>query len=173
MSEPYLGEIRIVGFNFAPLNWAFCDGQLMPIAENEALFTLLGTTYGGDGQQTFALPDLRSRAPLHMGSSGLSNRIIGEASGSETVTLTTQQMPNHTHPANANGAVSDSAVPNGKFWAANAGVPGYAVLPSGQPPQMSGAAITAAGGSQPHDNMPPFVTVNFIIALFGIYPSQN
>lgn len=171
MSSPYVGEIRMFGGNFAPAGWAFCNGQLMAISENDALFNLIGTTYGGDGQSTFALPNLQSRVPIHMGQGpGLSNYIIGEASGTETVTLTTQQIPAHGHPAAATSVDGSDAAPTNNFWA-NWGSAQYSDQPFTS--QMAATALTPVGGSQPHDNMLPFLTINFIISLFGIFPSQN
>lgn len=158
MSQPYVGEIRMFAGNFPPVGWAFCDGQLVAISENETLFNLIGTTYGGDGQSTFALPDLRGRMPLHQGQGlGLSPRSIGELGGVESVTLTTQQIPSHGY-----AAVSDVQTTNRPGALAEGGY--YA----------TGAANGAVvGGSQPHENMPPELVVNFIISLFGIFPSPT
>jgi microcystin-dependent protein len=171
MSDAFIGEIRLFGGNFAPMNWAFCDGSVLPISENDALFALIGTTYGGDGQTTFALPDLRGRLPVHQGSGpGLSTYGLGQMAGSETVTLTSQQLPAHTHAAQGQSAAGDQAGPGGGVWAASAqnqfssNAPGAA---------MSTAAIGATGGSQQHDNMAPYQVVSFIICLFGIFPSRN
>jgi microcystin-dependent protein len=166
--DPFLGEIRMFGGNFAPQGWATCDGQILPIAQNTALFSLLGTTYGGNGQTTFALPDLRGRLPVHIGG-GLT---IGQAGGSETVILTTTNLPAHTHTANAASAATTLS-PAGQYWAADPGanVAPYAAAPDGS--VMSGTAIGAQGGSQPHANMQPFLAVTFIIALEGIYPSRS
>jgi microcystin-dependent protein len=169
MATPYLGEIRMVGFNFAPQGWALCDGTLLSIAQNDALFALIGTTYGGDGQTTFALPDLRSRVPMHQGTgSGLSPRTLGQTGGEESVTLGASQIPTHTH--NAMAAVnSNSATPNGTVWAGWIGGQFSDQAPNAQ---MSLSAMSSAGGGQPHDNMIPYQAINFIIALFGIFPSQ-
>lgn len=167
MSEPYVGEIRMFGGNFAPVGWAFCDGSLMPISDYETLFNLIGTTYGGDGQSTFALPDLRGRMPLHMGGS----YVIGQLAGVEQVTLTTSQIPAHSHPAYAtSGGGNQSGPVAGAVWAS---APGkiYAAGPANAP--MNAAGVAASGGSQPHDNMPPFLCISFIISLFGIFPSQT
>ena len=166
--DPFLGEIRMFGGNFAPQGWATCDGQILPIAQNTALFSLLGTTYGGNGQTTFALPDLRGRLPVHIGG-GLT---IGQAGGSETVILTTTNLPAHTHTANA-ASTATTLSPVGQYWAADPGanVAPYAAAPDGR--VMSGTAIGAQGGSQPHANMQPFLAVTFIIALEGIYPSRS
>jgi microcystin-dependent protein len=172
MSEPFLGEIRMFGGNFAPAGWAFCDGQLLAIAENETLFQLIGTTYGGDGEETFALPDLRGRLPIHMGqSSGLSNRTLGEPGGTEAVTLTVGQMPVHTHPTLLSSAAGSESTPAGNVLAASPNVrlyrPGNPTVP------LHPLAVTPTGGSQPHDNVMPFLCVNFIIALEGVFPSQT
>jgi len=179
MSTPYLGEIRMAGFNFAPLGWALCNGQLLSIAQNAALFNLLGTTYGGDGQSTFALPDLQGRIPINQGQGpGLSNYVIGQADGSETVALTAGQLPQHTHSLQASGAAASLARPTANYLARSsfpsfpsAGVPIYTPAPAGAP--MNDGAIAVSGASQPHNNMMPFVCVSFIIALQGIFPSQN
>jgi microcystin-dependent protein len=157
--------------NFTPQGWATCNGQVLSIAGNEALFSLLGATYGGDGQNTFALPDLRSRVPLHQGQgSGLSNRALGASGGEESVTLVAPQLPAHTHPAAANSGPATATSPAGNVWAAGNNTP-YSDQPADG--QMSGATIQAAGGGQPHDNMLPFLAVTFIIALQGIFPSQG
>ena len=171
MGSPFIGEIRMVGFSFAPQGWATCDGQLMPIAENDALFALIGTTYGGDGQSTFALPDLRSRIPVHAGQGpGLSNRVLGESSGTEAVTLTTQQIPSHAHPAQAQSGAGNQASPINGVWAAS-GQGQYGVGAGNV--AMKNTLISTSGGNQPHDNMMPYTTINFVISLFGIFPSQN
>jgi microcystin-dependent protein len=170
MSDPYVGEIRMFAGNFAPAGWAFCQGQLMPISENETLFNLIGTTYGGDGQSTFALPNLQSRVPIHMGTGGGGAYVLGQMAGEEQVTLTGNQIPSHTHVPVANTGNGSAASPSGNFWAQSANLP-Y----STQPPtaSMAATAIGSTGGSQPHDNMIPFLVVNFIISLFGIYPTQT
>lgn len=165
MSEPYVGEIRMFAGNFAPQGWAICNGQLLPIAGNETLFMLLGTTYGGDGENTFALPDLRGRIPVGSGS----GYTLGQMDGTETVTLTTGQMPAHTHTAHSNSANGTVEQPANAFWAGS-GIRPYG---SGAPSIAMGAAITSAGGSLPHDNMMPFLTITFIIAMTGLYPTQN
>jgi microcystin-dependent protein len=167
MSQPFVGEIRLFGGNFAPAGWAFCDGSLVPIAENETLFNLIGTTYGGDGQNTFALPDLRGRVPIHQGS----GFIIGQSAGEESVNLTVQQIPIHTHAAECRAAASNSASPTGNFWGASSAQQ-YTLGTSPLTP-MAGSAILPTGGSQPHDNMIPFLGINFIISLFGVFPSQT
>ncbi|MBU8895692.1 phage tail protein [Corallococcus sp. H22C18031201] len=177
MSDPFIGEIRMFGGNFAPRGWAFCNGQLLSIAQNSALFSILGITYGGNGQTTFALPDLRGRSPMQWGQGpGLSPRTLGEQGGTETVTLVANQMPAHTHSLVASVTQADAANPEGMFNAIQ-------VDSSTQQPvnmynatagtTMSPQAIGIAGGSQPHNNMAPYLCVSFIIALQGVYPSRN
>src|SRR5580658_7543294 len=166
MGSPYIGEIRVVGFNFAPVNWAFCNGQLLSISQYETLFNLIGTTYGGDGQTTFALPNLQSRIPFHMGNP----LVLGQIAGSETVTLTTAQIPAHSHALAASSSAGTLASPAGGVWAASA-LEQFSTEASAH--TMAPGAIVATGGGQPHDNMPPFLVVNFIISLSGIYPSQS
>ncbi|MEO6251875.1 MAG: tail fiber protein [Ferruginibacter sp.] len=169
MAQPYVGEIRMFGGNFAPAGWMFCSGQLLPISENETLFQLIGTTYGGDGQSTFALPDLRGRVPIHQGQGGgLSSYILAETGGVEAVTLTQNQIPVHTHTAQAsNTGASDT--PANNFWAnSTLGKPYTAAPPV---VQMNVGTIGPAGGSQPHSNMIPYLCVSYIISLFGIFPS--
>jgi microcystin-dependent protein len=171
MSNPFIGEIRMFGGSFAPAGWAFCDGQQMPISENDTLFSLIGTTYGGDGQQTFALPDLRGRLPMHMGTGGgLSPRVIGEMGGVETVTLAAQQIPVHSHPPLAVSGSGNQATPQNGVWA-SASTSRY----SSNAPSlaMNNTLINSAGGNQPHENLMPYLTISFIISLFGIYPTQN
>ncbi|MDP9118556.1 MAG: tail fiber protein [Actinomycetota bacterium] len=171
MTEPFLGELRLFGFNFAPLGWAFCSGQLLPIDQNTALFSLLGTQYGGNGQTTFALPDLRGRVPISMGQGpGLSNYDIGEASGTETVTLNATQMPAHTHGVIANGGPASTGRPDNAV-PARAPSNVYASAPSGT--AMNAGMISSSGGNQPHNNLQPFLVLNWCIALQGIYPSRN
>lgn len=166
MSNPYIGEIRMFAGNFAPAGWAFCDGALMSIAENNALFNLIGTTYSGDGQTTFGLPDLQGRVPIHQGA----GHVIGEKSGSETVTLTTGQMPRHSHALHGSSALANGSAGSGGVLASSSS----SFYGSGMPnTAMAAQAITPLGGSQPHDNMAPFLTINYIISLFGIFPSQN
>jgi microcystin-dependent protein len=168
MSSPFIGEIRMFGGNFAPVGWAFCNGALIPISENDALFNLIGTTYGGDGQETFALPNLQSRIPMHVGP----GFALGESGGTESVTLTTSQIPAHSHVPQCNSGVGNQASPQNGFWAQSSPTLNqYSnVAPS---VNMDPAAIGASGGSQPHDNMVPFLVVNFILSLFGIFPSQT
>lgn len=167
MSGPFIGEIRMFGGNFAPAGWAFCDGSLIPISENDALFNLIGTTYGGDGQSTFALPNLQSRVPVHVGPAFL----LGQSGGSEAVTLTTSQIPAHSHVPQCNPNPGGQSSPGGNVWAS----PSTGTVYSDAAPGVAfdPAAVGSAGGSQPHDNMIPFLVVNFIISLFGIFPSQN
>lgn len=171
MSEPFVGEIRMFAGNFAPRGWAFCDGQLLAVSQNDALFTLLGTVYGGDGRTTFGLPDMRGRIPLHAGTgSGLSPRRLGATGGSEQVTLTESQLPSHTHPVQASTDLASVPGPKNNVWArAQSDV--YASDFSGA--QLQQEAVTGTGGSQPHANVMPFLCVHFIISLFGIYPSRH
>ena len=171
-SNPFLGEIELVAFNFAPVGWAFCDGQILPISQNTALFSLLGTTYGGDGITTFALPNLQGRVPIHMGQGpGLTSHIIGEVGGEEAHTLISQEMPSHTHALAANSGVGSSDDPSGALPAKNAaGIPQYS---SGSSTTMSPQAVGSAGGGEPHYNMQPYLTLNYIIALAGIYPARS
>lgn len=167
MAEPFLSEIRIFSFNFPPKFWAECNGQLLPINQNQALFSLLGTTYGGNGVTTFALPDLRGRVPIHEDGS---NFTLGQRAGEEAHILTTQEMPAHTHQAraSANGPTISSPSPN--FWATNTGFTPYGTTAD---VTMSADNITNVGGSQAHNNMSPFLTLNMCIALQGIFPSRN
>jgi microcystin-dependent protein len=170
MGSPYVGEIRVFAGNFAPVGWALCNGAVIPISENDALFNLIGTTYGGDGQTTFALPNLQSRLPMHMGTGpGLSPRTIGEAGGSELVTLITSQIPSHSHAPQAVSGSGNQSTPQNGVWAGAADARYSTSAPS---LAMNSALIANTGGSQPHDNLMPFLTVNFIISLFGIFPSQ-
>jgi microcystin-dependent protein len=167
MSNPFIGEIRMFGGNFAPAGWAFCNGALMPISENDALFNLIGTTYGGDGMETFALPNLQSRVPVHVGP-GFS---LGEVGGTETVTLTTSQIPAHSHVPQCNSGTGNAQGPGGNVWASPTTGTIYADVAPNQ--AMDPAAIGSSGGSQPHDNMIPFLAINFILSLFGVFPSQS
>lgn len=168
MSDPFIGEVRLFGGNYAPNGWALCDGQLLPIAQNEALFSLLGTTYGGDGQTTFALPDLRGRCAPHPGGGVLQ----GETGGSEVVTLQAAQMPVHTHAARC-ATGGSTGKPGGAYWASegSGNAAPYSTTQNGT--ALAAGAVQSAGGAQPHENMQPFLAMNFIIALFGIYPSRN
>jgi microcystin-dependent protein len=169
MSTPYIGEIRMAGFNFAPVDWALCDGSLLAISENEALFDLIGTTYGGDGQNTFALPDLRGRMPFHQGSNSGNSAVIGETSGVEIVTLTLGQVPQHVHTLNAQSAAGNQPSPANAFWAKSS----LEQFSTGGVTSSMAPLLASAGGDQPHDNMPPYLVVNYIIALFGVFPSQG
>jgi len=170
MSDPFLAEIRMFAGNFAPRGWALCDGQLLSIAQNTALFSLLGTIYGGDGRTTFALPDLRSRAPMHPGSGpGLTPRTLGQSGGTETVTLNVSQLPTHTHQMNAVKTSGNSDVPDNNSLAQA----GYQTDSTTNLVAMNAVAITYTGAGQGHDNMAPSLGINFIIALEGVYPSRN
>lgn len=173
MATPYVGEIRLFAGNFAPAGWALCDGSVLSIAENEVLFNLIGTTYGGDGQATFALPDMRGRVPLHQGSGpGLSPRTMGQLAGVEQVTLSPAQLPSHNHLLNATTAAASAANGVGGSLTGTAVTTNfYGNTPGGG--ALAPQAMTATGGSQPHNNMAPFLGLNFIISLFGIFPSQG
>lgn len=176
MSTPYVGEIRMFAGNFAPAGWAFCNGALLPISENDTLFVLIGTTYGGDGQETFALPDLQGRFPIHMGTgAGLgSTRIIGERAGTETETLTVQQIPSHTHPVLASTSGATGSPANALMATATSSATGLQVYSTNAvTTNLHPSSVTASGGNQPHENMQPYLCINFIISLFGIFPSQT
>ena len=165
MGQPYVGEIRIFGGNFAPANWMFCEGQLLPISEYETLFNLIGTYYGGDGQSTFGLPDLRGRLPIHMGN----GFILSQTGGVEAVTLTANTIPAHNHTVTASSSPSYTAVPIGNYLAS-----GPDIYDQGKPgTALMAGPISSAGGSQPHSNFQPYLCLDFIISLFGIYPSQS
>ena len=156
--------------NFSPAGWALCDGQLLAISEYDTLFNLIGTTYGGDGQTTFALPNLLGRIPLHQGTGVGTSYVIGESAGSEQITLLTNQLPAHTHALQASTADGTSADPTGTLWAES----DARSFNSGAPDQaMHASALSAVGGTQPHSNLMPYLAINFIISLFGVYPSQN
>jgi microcystin-dependent protein len=172
MSQPFVGEIRMFGGSFAPAGWAFCDGQLMPISENDVLFNLIGTTYGGDGQETFALPDLQGRVPIHAGQGpGISqNYQLGEKAGTESVTITAATTPIHNHALIASTAVATNPSPKDNILAASPTISPYVIDIAG--PQLVATAVQPTGGSQPHDNMMPFLCISFIISLFGIFPHQ-
>jgi microcystin-dependent protein len=172
MADPFVAEIRMFGFNFAPRGWAFCDGQIMPLSQNTALFSLLGTTYGGDGKSTFALPDLRGSAPMFFGQGpGLSVHDIGEASGSETVTLLESEMPGHSHSYSVSTQLGLENKAQGQDWAMGDGINLYAA-PNPLAP-MAAQALAPNGGGQPHNNMQPYLTVNFCIALQGVFPPRG
>ena len=170
MSNPYIGEIRMGGWNFAPAGWAMCDGQLMAIDQNTALFSLLGTTYGGDGQTNFALPDLRGRLPVHVGP----GFALGQAAGAETVTLTSSQVAMHSHQFLCSLNPGGQADPTGNVPATLATGAGSAYVPGQPDTALATQSIgSAPGGSQPHDNLQPYQCITFVISLFGTYPSQN
>ena len=172
MSEPFLGEIRMFGFNFAPNGWALCAGQLLPISQNSALFALLGTYYGGNGQTTFGLPDLRGRVPLSFGQGpGLSNYNLGQVGGEENHTLITNEMPMHNHGVSASQAANATS-PAGAFPSNDARSPVNIYSSATDGTQMNPQMIGLAGGSQPHNNLQPYLAVNFCIALQGIFPSR-
>ena len=170
--SPYVGEIRMFAGNFAPNGWMFCEGQTLPIAENEVLFQLIGTTYGGDGEETFNLPNLASRVPIHMGTGpdGTTYQ-IGEMAGTEQETLTTQQMPVHNHPYLASSNAGTQVDPNGNVLSASPTIDFYVVDTPTSP--LNAAAVSPVGGSQPHENCQPFLCINYIISLFGVFPSQT
>jgi microcystin-dependent protein len=171
MADPFVAEIRIFPFNFAPKGWAFCDGQLLPLSQNTALFSLLGTTYGGDGKSNFALPDLQGRAPMHHGQGpGLSPRDLGESAGSDYVTLLTSEIPQHTHLARATTAPADATNPQGALFAA---AEERMYSPRGTLWAMHPSVVGEAGGSQPHNNLQPYLTFNFCIALQGVFPPRS
>jgi len=174
MSSPFVGEIRIFCGSFAPFGWAKCDGQLMAISQNEALYALLGTTFGGDGQTTFALPDMRGRFPMHQGTHQGTPYVMGQIAGSETVTLNTNQMPGHTHTTQCNPGTATTNNPANNYWAQDAATATLAYSNNfSNLVAMNGQCMGSAGGSQPHENMNPFTCFTFIIALNGIFPSQN
>jgi microcystin-dependent protein len=172
MGEPYVGEIRMFAGNFPPNGWAFCSGQLLPISENETLFNLIGTTYGGDGQETFALPNLQSRVPIPAGTGpdGTTYQ-LGESGGTESVTLTVQQIPAHTHPMTASSDPANTPNPGNNVLARSGQVNMF--FNGGVSTQMNAQSVGPAGGSQPHENCQPFLVINFILSLFGVFPSQN
>lgn len=171
MAQPYIGEIRMFAGNYEPVGWSFCQGQLVPISENETLFNLIGTTYGGDGQSTFALPDLRGRVPFHFGTIVGTSYQLGQNGGAETVTLSSSQLPVHTHPFLATGNAGNQSSPVNFVPASSNAVSIYKV-PPGALTAMAPQAMGSVGGSQPHSNFQPYLCVNFIISLAGIYPSQ-
>ncbi len=171
MDAPQLGEIRMYAGLFAPPGWAICDGRLISIVQNDALFSLLGTTYGGDGQTTFALPDLRSRVPVHRGQApGMDNYYLGQPGGQEIVALTTAQIPSHAHPSHGSSSAGTSSTPTGNFWATCAAAKQYASAAASNGP-MDVGSMGYAGGYSPHNNMVPYVAINFIIALVGRVPA--
>ncbi len=166
MAQPYVGEVRIFAGNFAPAGWMFCDGSVLPISENEVLFQLIGTTYGGDGESTFALPDLRGRIPIHQGN----GFIQAETGGVEEVTLTVNQIPAHSHPFMASGSAANGTEPVGRVMATALQ---DVYVEDLTPAVMNPSSVSPIGGSQPHTNLQPYLCVNFIISLFGIFPSQT
>ncbi|MCW2758588.1 MAG: tail collar protein [Nocardioidaceae bacterium] len=165
MSQPFIGEIKLVSFNFPPRGWAFCNGQLLPINQNQALFSILGTMYGGDGQTTFALPNLKGRTMIHAGN----GYVQGQNGGAESHTLTINEMPQHVHPPVATTARATTGDPTNAIWATTP-TAAYAPAPNGL---MADTATADSGGSQPHENRPPFLVLNYVIALVGIFPSRN
>ncbi len=167
MAQPYIGEIRMFAGNFAPAGWIFCEGQTLPISENEALFQLIGTTYGGDGEETFNIPDLRGRLPLHQGN----GFVLAQAAGVEEVTLTVQQIPVHTHPLLASASPASAANPSGNMLAESGSSNVYRPAPTSV--TLNANTVGPAGGSQPHTNFQPYLCVNFILSLFGIFPSPT
>jgi microcystin-dependent protein len=170
MGQPYVGEIRMFAGNFAPAGWMFCEGQTLPISENEVLFNLIGTTYGGDGQETFMLPNLSGRVPIHQGTGSFGTTYqVGEMAGVEEVTLTVQQIPSHSHPLLGSANTATGPTPANQVYAAA----DIYSAPASSPVNMSPQAIIPAGGSQPHTNFQPYLVVSHIISLFGVYPSQT
>ena len=167
MAQPYVGEIRMFAGNFAPAGWMFCEGQLLPISENNTLFTLIGTTYGGDGQQTFALPDLRGRVPIHQGN----GFILGEDAGAEEITLTVNQIPAHTHPLLVRSGQGSSPNPGGQVLSGSPNLDLY--IQDIANVQLAPTSVSPVGGSQPHTNFQPYLCIDFIISLFGIFPSPT
>jgi microcystin-dependent protein len=165
MPTPFIGEIKIISWNYAPQGWAFCNGQFLPINQNQALFSLLGTTYGGNGQTTFALPDLRGRVPIHNGD----GFTLGQAGGEQAHTVTISELPQHVHTARANNTAPNASSPQNDFWSA----PGAEIYANAPDSVMRVGTVGNVGGSQPHVNMSPYLVLNFIIALQGIFPSQN
>ena len=175
MADPFVGEIRVFPFNFAPLGWAMCNGQVLPISQNTALFSLLGTQFGGNGTSNFALPNLQGSVPLGQGQGpGLTDRIIGEAGGSAAVTLLVSEIPAHSHSVQCEGTAGNTSSPvNAVFGAASRGKPPAYATSGGTPVILSVAAVTTSGGGQPHDNMPPYLALNFCIALQGVFPARS
>jgi microcystin-dependent protein len=172
MADQFVAEIRIFPFNFAPQGWAFCDGQLLPISQNTALFSLLGTTYGGDGKSNFALPNMRGSAPMHPGQGpGLSLHDLGETAGSDTVTLLESEIPAHSHAVNASAADGTTGIPSGQLVANGVDVNMYTTTFTAT--ALNANAVDPAGGDQPHSNLQPYLTLNFCIALQGVFPPRN
>ena len=175
MSEPFIAEIRMFGFNFAPVDWAFCNGQILPIQQNTALYSVIGAAYGGDGRTTFGLPNLQGAAPLDMGQgTGLTARSVGQKGGAANVTLTAAQMPAHTHAVNASTATTGNLPdPNNAIWTQVAGRGAKAYTATATPAAMNPAALSTTGGSSPHNNLMPYQVLNFCIALAGVFPSRS
>ena len=176
MADPFVAEIRIFPFNFAPKGWAFCDGQLLPISQNTALFSLLGTTYGGDGRSNFALPNLQGCAPMHPGQGpGLSLYDLGESAGSETITLLTTEIPQHSHALTASNEIGEDRKPGNEAMARSTGGPLYGPVPVAPATlvAMADQAVPPAGGDAPHNNLMPYLTLNFCIAMQGVYPPRT
>ena len=171
MAQPYVGEIRMFGGNFAPAGWMFCEGQLLPISENETLFQLIGTTYGGDGQSTFQLPDLRGRVPIHQGTGGGGTFQLAETGGAEETTLTVQQIPAHTHPFIGAATTGTATSAANNLPANSQNITPY--INQSPDANMNPAVVSPTGGSQPHTNFQPYLCIDFIISLFGIFPSQT
>lgn len=169
MAQPYVGEIRMFAGNFAPAGWAFCEGQLMPISENETLFNLIGTTFGGDGENTFALPDLRGRLPIHQGA----GFILAETGGAEEITLTVNQIPSHSHPLLASTVPATDGNPGGRVLAESGTAGAFLYLEDAPTVTLAPTSVSPVGGSQPHTNFQPYLCVSFIISLFGIFPSPT
>lgn len=175
MSNPFVAEIRIFPFNFAPKGWAFCDGQILPLSQNTALFSLLGTTYGGDGKSNFALPNMQGNAPMHPGQGpGLSLHDLGETGGEDTVTLLESEIPSHTHNLMASAVPSINTDPNpSQAIGKSAGIAAYCTVTNSNVTQMNANVIAPAGGDQPHNNLQPYLTLNFCIALQGVFPPRT
>jgi microcystin-dependent protein len=175
MSSPFVAEIRIFPFNFAPTGWAFCDGQIVPISQNTALFSLLGTTYGGDGKTNFALPNMQGNAPMHFGQgAGLSLRDLGESDGSPTVTLLSSEMPSHTHLVGVSSAVADTKVPDSTMILGRSAGGSVYEKPPGTPlSNLNSGSVGSSGGNQPHNNLMPYLVLNFCIALQGVFPPRS
>jgi microcystin-dependent protein len=173
-TDAFIGQILMVSFQFAPRGWALCNGQILPIEQNQALFSLLGTTFGGDGIRTFALPDLRGRVPIHQGTDPATGTsfILGQTGGEEQVTLTISQIPTHTHSLSAESAVGNSNNPSGNVWGAQSRLDVYSSSSSADV-AMSSSSISGTGGNLPHDNHSPYLTINYIIALTGVFPSRE
>ena len=173
MSEPFLAEIRIFGFNFAPRGWAFCDGQILPINQNQSLYSLLGTTYGGDGRTSFGLPELRGRTPIHVGNSiGGQTHSLGQKSGAESISLTAAEMPQHKHTVKGSSSTTTTPLATGNVWS-RAAQNQYAPSAGANNVNMGAATLSNAGGGQAHNNMQPSLSLNFGIALQGLFPSRN